>query len=202
MFWQSLPSSVFQLLSHLTCSDFRSVSVAVVWMHIRAETIPFLFSGKRVWKIFQRVILETVLMTLQLCSLYGIFILFLLARINGDPSDTSVGQKSKAATRKKASIPNLFWGMRAKSPYTFSVEGKELGGWLTITWILEAVSDSCRRRRWRRRRCRAGPVGGQRRPRPGPRAVQPCPGRQLRGAGQSPRGASIPADGRRRWQRA
>lgn len=32
---------------------------------------------------------------------------------------------------------------KANSHYTFSVEDKQLGGWLTITWILEAVSDSC-----------------------------------------------------------
>lgn len=71
-----------------------------------------------------------------------------------------------------------------------------------ITWILEAVPDSCRRRRRRRRRCRARPVGGRRRSGSASLAVQPCPGRQLRSRGQSPRGASIPAYGRRWRERA
>lgn len=40
--------------------------------------------------------------------MYGIFTLFLIGKVNQDPNDTSVGQKSKVCTRNKASIPNFF----------------------------------------------------------------------------------------------
>lgn len=128
-----------------------------------------------------------------------IFTLFLLGRVSWDPNDTSVGQKSKVCTRNKASIPNLFWRIKAKSRYTVSVKGKQLRGWLTITWILEAVSDSWWRWWWWRRCCRARPVRGKRRSWSTSLVVQPCPGGQLGSSGQSPWSASIPAYGRR-WR--